>query len=90
MITSIMLYASVVYSGGVSMVKIRRKLSSVYCLSAIKVIRGFRAVFVTVIPIDILADELSRTYCRPLVVPGCIKYIRAKERQTFKCKWRTR
>ena len=59
-----------------------RILSSVYRLSPIRWISGFRTVYdkavlvlANIIPIDILADEMRRIYLRRLEYPGQITTI---------------
>ena len=75
----------------------RRILSSVYRLSAIRRISGFRTVsdeavlvLAKTIPIDILADEMRRIYLRRLEHPGRIAAIKAEERRTSMHKWQSR
>ena len=98
-VTSIMLYACPIWSEALSLGTTRRILSSVYCLSAIRLISGFSIqtvfdeavlVLAKTIPIDILADEMRRTYFRRLDYPGQIAAIKAEKRKTSMHKWQSR
>ena len=71
---------------------IRRILSSLYRLRAIRRMSGFRTVsdeavlvlakvLAKEIPINILADEMRRIYFRHLEYPGQIAAIKAEDRR---------
>ena len=75
----------------------RRILSSVYRLSAIRRVSGFRTVsdeavlvLAKAIPIDILADEMRTIYFHRLEYPGQLAAIKAEERRTSMRKWQSR
>ena len=77
LVTPIMLYACPIWLEALSVGTTRRILSSVYRLSAIRRVSGFRTVsdeavlvLAKAIPIDILADEMRRIYFRRLEYPG--------------------
>lgn len=95
--TSIMLYASPIWSRALAEEKTRRNLSTVHRLGAIRVVCGFRTisdeaalVLAGTLPIDILADEMRRTYFRRLENPDQSAIIKTEERQASMGQWQRR
>ena len=75
----------------------KRKLSSVYCLSAIRQISGFRTVsdeavrvLAKTVPVDILADQMRLIHFRRFECPGQTATIKAGKRRTSTHKWESR
>lgn len=92
-VSSALLYAAPIWSNAVRVQETRRKLSSVYRLTALRTICGFRTisedaayVLAGMIPIDILADEMTRIYRRKSISNGVlhlseINTIKKEERE---------
>lgn len=100
-VSSVLLYAAPIWACSLATKVTRRKLTATYRLTALRTISGFRtisdeAAFVLagMIPIDLLADEMSRIYNRrrsnadnSLVN---IKWIKSEEREITMVRWQNR
>lgn len=101
-VSSALIFAGPIWAHVLSNQQTRRKISSVYRLSAIRTIRGYRTIsteaaylLAGMIPIDILADEMARIYRRKTVIAGVpersvVKSIKAEERETSLERWQSR
>ena len=96
-IISIMLYACPIWSKAFCVGTTRRKVSSAYSLSAIRQICGFitvsdeaRLVLVKTIPIDILMDDMKRTYFPRLAYPEQAETIKTEECMSSMHEWQSR
>lgn len=98
-VSSVLLYAAPVWAGVLKAQEARRRLTRPYRIAALRAISGFRtisdeAAFVLagMIPIDILADEMSRIYDRRTggVSPTSIKEIKNEERTISMERWQAR
>lgn len=96
-VSSILLYAAPVWAHATRIQGARRKLASVYRLSALRVISGYRTiseeaalVIAGMIPMDILADEMARIYNRKLPDERAMKAVKKEERLTSIAKWQDR
>lgn len=100
-VSSVLLYAAPVWAHALNIQETRRKLSSVYRLSALRTIRGYRtisgeAAFIIagMIPIDILADEMARIYQKKRAIQGVpenslMRIIKAEERRASMEQWQS-
>lgn len=101
-VSSALIYAAPIWAHVLSIQTTLRKISSVYRLSAIRTIRGYRTIstdaaylLAGMIPIDILADEMARIYRRKTAVTGVperslLKSIKAEERAISLERWQSR
>lgn len=96
-INSVILYASPVWAEALAVKEVRRKLTSIHRLSALRTISGFRTVSAEaacvvagMLPIDVLVDELQRIYDRSMMNPTARKKVRKEERANSIVKWQSR
>lgn len=96
-ISSILLYAAPVWAHVMMTQATRRKFTRVQRLSALRVISGFRTiseeaalVIAGMLPIDIMADEMTRIYGRRTRDRQALKAIKEEERATSMAKWQER
>lgn len=101
-VSSALAYAAPIWANVLNIETTRKKISSVYRLSAIRTIRGYRTisteaayVLAGMIPIDILADEMARIYRRRASIIGVpetsvLKLIKEEERETSLERWQSR
>lgn len=101
-VSSALLYAAPIFEKALTRKETKKKLTSVYRLSALRVISGYRtisdeAAFVIagMIPIDILANEATRIYKKrkqlDVETQGrSLKQIREEERRTSMETWQSR
>ena len=101
-VSSALLYASPIWIKVLNIKEARRMLSSVYRLSALRTIRGYRTIsteaaciIAGMIPIDILADEMARIYHKKAMLGdtperSLVKVIKADEREKSLQSWQTR
>ena len=100
-VSSILIYAAPIWSKALEIQNRRKIISSVYRISALRTICGYRTishdaalVIAGMIPIDILADEVARIYQRKLDAHdhwNLVKdNVRAEERNRSLTTWNSR
>ena len=87
-INSVILYASPVWAEAMNVIETRKKLTSIYRLSVLRTICGFRTVpfeaacvVAGMIPIDIQVDETKRIYNRIMLNCSNRKEVKREERE---------
>jgi hypothetical protein len=99
-VSSVLLYAAPIWATAITIKETRRKLRSVYRLSALRTIRGYRTVsddaacvIADMMPIDIIADEMLRINRRRAAAQGdrqALKRIKEEERTASMTTWQNR
>lgn len=101
-VSSALLYAAPIWSKAVIVQETKKKLSSVYRLTALRTISGYRTisedaayVIAGMIPIDILAEEMTRIYRRRSQLNGdshmrATNVIKKEEREVSLDCWQNR
>lgn len=96
-VNSVILYASPVWADALMIKTTKRKLTSIYRLSALRTISGFctisdeaACVIAGMVPIDILVDEMRRVYDRTHETPANRRVIAKEEREASIATWQVR
>lgn len=97
-VASVILYAAPVWAAAMEKTTCRKKIARAYRLSALRAISGFRTVsddaacvLAGMMPVDILAKELSRIYVRSKETARTEwKLLKAEERAVSMVKWQSR